>query len=273
MPKFKWFQILSLLIFWGFVFRVAAQDKPVPAETINIAVLDFDVSGISAQEAKTLTNHFRSHLVNIRYYNVLERGKMEEICREIGFQLSGCSSSECAVEAGKILNVQKMIAGNIGKVGDTYSLQISLIHVESSRIEESILRTYQGKAEGLLDILSEAAMEMSRVRIEHMTILPFYLFGAATAASIGAGGYFYLQRSDAYDRYKAARTTSAMRSAKDDTQNYTNYMIYSGLSAGTALLSLYLYKRYYDEHGTRYVRVAVSGKSRTEWTAAISFNF
>ena len=59
---------------------------------------------------------------------------MEEILTEQGFQLSGCTSSECAVEAGKLLGVEKMIGGSVNKLGNLYTLFIRKIDVESGEI-------------------------------------------------------------------------------------------------------------------------------------------
>jgi hypothetical protein len=60
---------------------------------------------------------------------------MNEILKEQGFQMTGCTSSECAVEAGKILNVAKMVGGSIGKIGTTYTLDLRIIDVATGKIE------------------------------------------------------------------------------------------------------------------------------------------
>jgi hypothetical protein len=45
---------------------------------------------------------------------------MEKILAESSFQQTGCTSSECAVQIGKILNVKHMIVGSLSKLMDTY---------------------------------------------------------------------------------------------------------------------------------------------------------
>ena len=42
--------------------------------------------------------------------------------KEQGFQQSGCVSSECAVEAGKLLGVDQIVTGSIGKIGSYYTV-------------------------------------------------------------------------------------------------------------------------------------------------------
>ncbi len=57
---------------------------------------------------------------------------MKDILEEQKLQLSGCTSTECAVEIGKILNVRFMVIGNIVK--KTYTINIRIVNVETSAI-------------------------------------------------------------------------------------------------------------------------------------------
>ena len=67
---------ITLLLFIGLSF---AQD-------ITIAVLDFDGDGVSQSETRTLTNRLRDEMFKTGVYIVLERGKMDEVLKEQGFQ-------------------------------------------------------------------------------------------------------------------------------------------------------------------------------------------
>ena len=137
--------------------------QTTPAKS-PIAVLNFDGRGISESEVATLTDRLRGHLVNTSAFVVLDRGNMEEILKEFGFQQSGCTSTECAVEVGKMLNVQKMVTGSIGKVGKTYTIDISIVDVESSRIERSLSKDYRGEIDDLLAVLKTIAYELAGIK-------------------------------------------------------------------------------------------------------------
>ena len=104
-------QLIILTIISSFIF---AQTKP------TAAVLDFEGSGITTQEAQVLTQRLGSELVNTGALIMVERNQMSEIMEEQGFQQSGCTSAECAAEIGALLGVQKMITGSFGKIGNTY---------------------------------------------------------------------------------------------------------------------------------------------------------
>ncbi len=100
----------------------------------TIAIIDFDSRGISANEVATLTDRFRDELTKTNQYIVVERGKMEEVLKEQGFQQSGCTSDECVVEVGQLIGVQQMVGGSIGKVGTVFTVSVRIIDVESGKI-------------------------------------------------------------------------------------------------------------------------------------------
>lgn len=168
MLKSKFFLPFSSFLFFVFIglfFGDAfAQLKP------HIAMLNLEGREISANEAATLSDHLRGQLVNLGTFIVLDRNKMEDVLREQGFQQSGCTITECAVRVGRLLNVQKMVAGSIGKLNKTYAISISMIDVQSGRIEKSFNRNYEGDIDGLLEILQDIALEMAGKKSHKLTI-------------------------------------------------------------------------------------------------------
>ena len=160
MENLRYCRLYSLLIILLACLSVTAQDK------ITIAVLSLRGNGISSSEAIVLTDELRSVLVQTGRYNVLERSNMESILSEQGFQMSGCTSTECAVEAGKLLGVHKMIAGSVGKLGTLYNLSIRIFDVETGRIEKTESKRHEGSIEQLLDLIKQIGYELSETSIE-----------------------------------------------------------------------------------------------------------
>ena len=136
------FFIIVLLI----LFYIPLFSQP---ET-TIAVLDLEALGIDQSETSVLSNRLRSLLVNLNGYNVVERSRMEEILNEQGFQQSGCTSDECVIEVGKLLGVQKMLAGSFGKFGNVFTLELRIIDVQTAKIESSTNYDYRSEIENLL---------------------------------------------------------------------------------------------------------------------------
>jgi len=143
------------LVFFGMFFLHQAWSQEDLKNTV--AVLDFEGIGIAKTEASILTQRFRSELVTTNAFRIIERGQMESILEEVGFQQTGCTSSECMVEVGQILNVHKMIGGTIGKLGDVYTLDLRMIDVESSQILESFSEDHRGELGDLLPVIKKIA--------------------------------------------------------------------------------------------------------------------
>jgi len=132
------------------ILSIIALSSISAQEYQSVAVLEFDGRGISDYEVGSLTDRLRSELVKTGQVKVVERGRMQQILAEQDFQLAGCTSNECAVEIGQFLGVTTMVAGSIGRVGSTYSIDIRTIDVQTSAIIQSITRDYRGRIDGLL---------------------------------------------------------------------------------------------------------------------------
>ena len=91
------------------------------AQKSNVAILQFDAANISEAEVGILTDRLSTELVKLGSFTVVERSQMEEVLKEQGLQQSGCTTSECAVEVGFLLGVDKMITGSIGRIGSLYT--------------------------------------------------------------------------------------------------------------------------------------------------------
>lgn len=81
-----------------------------------------------------LSDTLRTSFFKTGKFTVLERTKMDEILKEQKFQLTGCTTTECAVEIGKILNVNYIVVGSVSKIGKEYVLNIRIVDVESSEV-------------------------------------------------------------------------------------------------------------------------------------------
>ncbi len=153
--------VISLLMFMLLTNTVFAADGK-SADKINIAVLSLESrGGLSQSEIGTLTDRLRSMLVRTHAFNVVDRGRMSEILDEQGFQMTGCTSTECAVEAGKILGVEQMVSGTIGRIGKMYTIDIILLDVTTSKILKSLTRDYTGEIEGLVAEMRSIAEELA----------------------------------------------------------------------------------------------------------------
>ena len=155
--------VITALLLMVSIFKpvwAKSSQPPQHTEQITIAVIEFEGKGLSQLEASTLTDRLRTALVQTGEVIVVERSLMEDLLQESGFQQTGCVSTECAVEVGKILGVQEIITGGIGRLGKTYTIDARIIDVQTSRISKVASRDYTGEIDGLLSVIRDIGFDL-----------------------------------------------------------------------------------------------------------------
>jgi hypothetical protein len=183
-------------LFCLFVFNQGLKAQEVSKPKSTIAVLDFIASaGISPNAAPTITNVFRSALIETDKYAVLERSDMQSILEEQAFALSGvCNSAECAVEIGQLLSAEKIILGDIGKIGQAYSINLRLVDVSTGKIDKSLDERFEGSAEDLIDLFKVMAQKFAGIYKEPTSI--WWYIGGAAAIGTGIAAAIILSQTD-----------------------------------------------------------------------------
>ncbi|KAB2879104.1 DUF2380 domain-containing protein [bacterium] len=184
-----------LLITVLFLNTLVAQEKPKTENRLTAAVLDFKIiSGITDAEVTALTSKFRSSLIQTKKYDVLERGQMETILKEQDFSLSdNCNSAECAVQVGQLLAAEKMITGDIGKIGSTYTVTVRIIDVSTGKIEDTQSSEYRGDTDGLIKTFDLLAQKLTGVYRSKATL--WYIMGGTALAGGAAAAVLLLSGS------------------------------------------------------------------------------
>jgi len=120
----------------------AVNPPKAGAKKLNFAIADLRGENVSAGDAAVMADLLRNELVKTNTFTVIEKQNMDKVLSEHAFQQTGCSSEECAVKLGKLLNVQRMAVGSFGKLMDSYILSIRVVNVETGAI------IYADSAEG-----------------------------------------------------------------------------------------------------------------------------
>ncbi len=121
------FIILILII--SMTLLNAQQDK------MRLAILDLQPKNVSTPTASMVSDLLRTELFNTGLFMVVERGEMKSVLKEQGFQMSGCTETECAVEVGRLLSARKILVGTIGKLGERYIINARIVDVEKGVME------------------------------------------------------------------------------------------------------------------------------------------
>jgi hypothetical protein len=121
------------------VFTLFAQNS-----TENFAVMDLQNRGmLNTGEIKLISDIINSILIENYAFNVIERGQIDDILKEQGFQLSGACDEKCMVQAGQLLSVSRIIGGSIGKLDDVYILNLKIVDVATGKIIAQVSKDYK----------------------------------------------------------------------------------------------------------------------------------
>jgi len=112
----------------------SALASPPGGSKPTLAVTDFSPQDVSAGNAAIIAELFRTEMVKNGTFDVVEKANMEKILAEQAFQQTGCTSQECAVKLGKVLNVRYLVVGSFGKLMDSYILNIRVVEVQTAKV-------------------------------------------------------------------------------------------------------------------------------------------
>jgi len=153
-----------VIVFGIILMAISLSNAAKP--TISISDLN-STSGITKEEVVQLTSKLVNELVMANAFEVIDRTKRDEILREQGFNFSGATDQSFnLIKIGKLLGVQKMIGGSIGKLGNVFSVDLQMLDVNTSRINLVFSREYTGDVSVLLGAMKEAALAFANGMIE-----------------------------------------------------------------------------------------------------------
>ncbi|MCB9496879.1 MAG: hypothetical protein H6686_08360 [Fibrobacteria bacterium] len=132
---------LGLLLAGITPLAAAPSASPSEGRSVPTAVLPLAVEGVSESEARQVGDALATALQNSGRVRMLERSRIDEILAEQGFQQSGaCDQGECAVEAGRLLGVEQLVVGTLGRVGTSVQISARRIDVGTGEILASSTR-------------------------------------------------------------------------------------------------------------------------------------
>jgi len=137
----------------------AALPTATPETRLNIAVADLQADGVSSADASVIANLLRGELVKTNVFNVIEKQNMEKVLSEQAFQQTGCTTQECAIKLGKLLNVQRIVVGSFGKLLSRYFINVRVVNVETGKV------TYADEAKGETVDAIEAGLKLMSARL------------------------------------------------------------------------------------------------------------
>lgn len=156
--------LLSLTVFAHAQDAVDSSLTTHRLQIPNIAIVPFTGdNSVTAEQLNFITGKFSSELNETHAFTILDRGKMEFILKEQGFQqLGACSSSECKVQIGQLLGVDKIVGGSLVRFGKKYAFRAEYIDVGSGQMLFSAEWNESGEIEDVYEsICRNAALQLA----------------------------------------------------------------------------------------------------------------
>jgi len=112
---------------------------PAEGQKISVAIYPIKASGATEKAvASALTSLLSSELTPSPRLAVIEEAMLKEvIARQLQNESDACDDTSCQVEIGKLVKAQKMITGDLVKLGTRYILSLKLVDIQTGTMEFS----------------------------------------------------------------------------------------------------------------------------------------
>lgn len=154
---------MSTRIFALLVIAAALHAAPSgTARLPRIAILDLTTSSpqIGRGDLSALSSRLETEFQKTATFQVLERRNVSAILAEQGFQQSGACGSDCQVQVGQLLGVERIVVGEVTKVDKILTLNLKMVDVGSG----ANLRSHALDIKGGMDaLLRGGAWEMAQI--------------------------------------------------------------------------------------------------------------
>ncbi|MHC1702348.1 MAG: hypothetical protein AB9846_00440 [Tenuifilaceae bacterium] len=126
---------VCLAILLSFGLNGVSQSK------VSIAVIGIDTKGMKLDNT-SMSNLVRLELEKTNRYEVLDKYDVTNLLKEKGIDPDKCYGKIKLIEAGKSLNVEKILTGSVEKFGEKIIFVMRMIDVKTDKIENTNVMEY-----------------------------------------------------------------------------------------------------------------------------------
>jgi len=127
----------------------------------GIAVLDIQGTGVDPNLLPTLTEILTVEVDKVGLYKVIAGRDIQAM---LGFEkqkdILGCTDAACLAEIGGALGVDRLLVSQIGKVGNTYVVNIKLINIRLADTEGRAYETIKGEQDLLIETIVKSVAKL-----------------------------------------------------------------------------------------------------------------
>jgi len=161
-------QFSSIVLFFLAFLSFGQDTASLKQEKLpSTAVMDFEGRNVSKPDAAALADRFRFELLKTNKFIVMEREQMYMILQEQAFQQTGCVDQSCAVQAGQLIAVKKIVTGTVAKLGGIYTVNVKLIDVATGKVDINLSEDCDCPIEKVLtETLQRVALQLAGLKVK-----------------------------------------------------------------------------------------------------------
>ena len=152
---------LAKLFKWGKTTEARSTFHLPKGRKLAFAVMDLRPTGLSEETAQNLTQVLTVEVKGVDGASVVSRQDINSMLQLNATKMElGCGDDSCMAQIGGALGVDRLIAGDAGRLGQTFIINLRLIDVRKGEIENRITETFNGDEEQLLRAVRHAGREL-----------------------------------------------------------------------------------------------------------------
>lgn len=132
---------------------------------VKIAFLDLNPIEISRSSANMISDAFRTELAEVDSFEIIEREAIKEALKKAGKgQLESCISKACAMELLELLQVDRVIFGQLEFKDGLYTINLNMI----KSVPKGLMISFQSEGQReLYQILSKTVKKLTQKIVEY----------------------------------------------------------------------------------------------------------
>jgi hypothetical protein len=140
----------------------AAPAKSPKDRIVTIAVFTLGAQGVDQKVAVLVTDYLTDAVSRLPNVKVIGQKEIEAMLdNEQKKQMAGCTDTSCVVAIGGAMGADRLIMGNVGKLGTSYMFSVKHLDVmEAKVIGQFTKRLKGGTEEDFLDVVPDAVAAM-----------------------------------------------------------------------------------------------------------------
>ena len=201
-----------------------SREKPV------IAILDLEVSsGVSPELKASFSDQLFLEILRTNNYSLVDRGKIRKIFEDEKEGIPNLASTDSISRFGRKLGADKVITGEVRKIGEIFYLTLQMIDIQTARVESTASFNCQCDIAGLVESVKYLGLKLLGQPIEdelrRLRSFPGEGWGAVEIKSDPKGASVYLDG-------RVLDGVTPLRAEKISSGEHSILLVKGGFSGG-----------------------------------------